>query len=269
MHSIEPSLCHNKNLLTRPVCPKPLLRVAVGILVCLALPASAQTFTDDIKVGDELSAAGIAMRGYSPPVLPLPPGRWEVVARSDENFPLTNRLNEVLSPAPKVVLTLVNKELLGKVFAAVVNYSPEVVPIRWTNPPCAAPRTSFTDSAGTTPESLDYACARVWYHPAGLQRYIANAASSENEWEKKYIAPLARGKETFPDPVIWVVTIANRDRGRLFEVTLLARSTLSGKVEDSFDQGIRTWVNGFEKALIGGLHGDKASIAEFPAPPLP
>lgn len=209
------------------------------------------------------------MRGFSPPVMPLPPGDWEVVARSDETFPLTNRLNEIVPPAPKVVLTLVNKELLGKVFAAVVTYSPEVVPIRWTSPPCTAPGASFTDSAGTTEGSLDYACARVWYHPAGLRRYISNAGGSEKNWEKQYIAPLAQVKETFPDSVIWVVTTANRDRGRLFDVTLLARSTLSGKVDDAFDQGIRSWVNGFAKALIGGLHGDKASVVDFPAPSLP
>lgn len=229
----------------------------------------AQTFTDEIKVGTQLTPAGITMRGFSAPVFPLPPGNWEVLARSDEGYALSNRLGEVLAPAPKVVLTLFNKSMSANAAIVLATYSPEVVRIRWRNSPCEIAKEDFVDSAGTTTGSLDYACAKGTYSQRGLKNYIAKSLASDSDWRKKYIAPLAPFVETLPDANIWINFTTNRDRGRTFDMTVIGRSSLTGKVDDAFDKSIRAWVNLTEKALIAALNGDKSTISEFPSPILP
>ena len=102
---------------------KTLFNLTLTLALALPFMAHAQTPTDDIKVGSALTSAGIQMRGFNAKAFPLPIGNWEVVSRLDEKYELSNREGAV-APAPKVVLTLVNKDFAGSIAAAVVTYSP-------------------------------------------------------------------------------------------------------------------------------------------------
>lgn len=148
--------------------------LALAISALLPCLAQAQTPTDSIQVGSMLSSAGIQMRGYSARSFPLPPGNWEVLARFDEQYQLSNR-SGTASPAPKVVLTLLNKDTTGSIAAAVVTYSPEVTRIRWNNSSCEAPNGGFADAVGTTTGSLDFVC--VASANQSLLRPMANSRS--------------------------------------------------------------------------------------------
>ena len=240
--------------------------LALAITLVMPVIAQAQTPTDSIQVGSTLSSAGIQMRGYSSKTFPLPPGNWEVLARFDEQYQLSNR-SGTASPAPKVVLTLLNKDTKGSIAAAVVTYSPEVTRIRWNNSSCEAPNGGFADAVGTTTGSLDFACVAVTYNQAGLQRFITNSASSTNVWTHTYLPPLIPYVATMPDANVWVNLGSNHDQGRTYSMTLLGRNSTNMQAGGSFDQAVRLWANGAGKALIAAHAGDASAIGEFPLVP--
>ena len=270
------------------------------LILALAMPfmAHAQTATDDIKVGTNLTSAGIQMRGYFPKSFPLPPGDWEVLARFDEQYQLSNREGAV-PPAPKVVLTLLNKDITSGIAAAVVTYSPEVTRIRWSNPTCEARPGGFADTVGTSTGSVDYVCADVTYNQAGLRRFISNAAQNSNTWAHTYLPPLIPHVANMPDANVWINLSSNQDRGRTYSMTLMGRNSpnvqlgnkvgdkvtdnagekggvkadaiagakLGGQAGEGFDLAVRHWVNAVGKALIAAHNGDRSAIGEFPAVP--
>ena len=239
------------------------LSMAVSSLL-LAPYALAQIHTDEIKVGTRLTAAGITMRGGAAPVLPLPPGHWEVVGRSDGDLGLKTNYGKEVTPTSKVDLTMVNRDMTGPVAVVVAEYLPDGKNIDWTNVLCAQGNESFVDTVGTSTSTIDYACARVRYNQTGLKAFIANSPKSENQWTKKYVSPLAPYSKSMPDTGILVFLNVNRDKERAFVMTVLARSNFAANFNESFDNAVRSWVNATGKALIAATYGRFEAIPEFP-----
>jgi hypothetical protein len=243
---------------------KTLLNLTMILALALPFMARAQTATDDIKVGSLLTSSGIKMQGFIAKSFPLPSGNWEVLSRLDEEYQLSNRDGE-MPPSPKVILTLVNKDLSGSVAAAIITYSPEVVRIRWSNSSCEAPANGFADTAGTTAGTLDYVCVSVTYNKTGFKQLIGNSFNSTNAWTRRVMPSLIPFVAGLPNAYVWVNLTSNQDRGRTYNMTLLARSSANMVIGDSFDQSVRLWANAAGKALIAAHNGDAGAIAKFPS----
>lgn len=244
---------------------KNLFPLTLTLVLALPFAAQAQTASDDIKVASVLTSAGIQMRGFFAKAYPLPSGNWEVLARFDEKYELTNR-DGALPPASKVVLTLLNKDPAATVAAAVLTYSPDVTRIRWPNAPCEAPANSgFADAVGTNPGSIDFVCVTGWYRKAGFKKFISESAGNSNNWIKTYLPPLVPFLSSLPDAYAWMTLNSTHDRGRTYNMTLFARLSAPVVLGDSLDQSVRLWANGAGKALVAAHNADPAVVPEFPA----
>lgn len=231
---------------------------------CLLISASlsmAQVPTESIRLGSLLDASGIRLSTFGKP-LPLPPGQWEVMRRSDSEIPLTG---ESRTHAPRVSLTLRNVDTDAPVAAMVIDYTPDPIRIRWNgNSPCQDPKAAFVDDFGTTTGSLSYACATAYVVKQGFRQVVAGTASQSSGWLKENLSVLAPYLADIPDRCVWTRMHFNRDAGRSIAMALISRSTMEPKAGDALDAVTRSWVRSTGRAYLDFLEGNASVVPAYP-----
>ena len=227
----------------------------------LASQAMAQVPSDAIKQGTVLNASGIQLSGFGK-AMPLPPGNWEVVRRTDTEIKLTG---EGPSVAPVVDLVLRNTDASAPLAAVMLAYTPEAIRIRWkSNVKCEDPNANLVDDHGTTAGSLTYACSISYVNKEGFKKFVTNAPSHTNDWVKTHLSPLVPFVADIPDRNIWSSLRVNRDRGRNIEIAFIARSNSAPWSDDPLNQSERAWIKSTGKAYIDILEGNASWVQPFP-----
>jgi hypothetical protein len=227
----------------------------------LASIALAQVPSDAIRQGTVLDAPGIQLSSFGRP-MPLPPGRWEVVSRTDSEIKLTG---EGPRMAPKVSLTVHNTDGTAPLAAMVLSYTPDAIQIRWSGyAKCEDAKANLVDDFGTTTGSLTYACSVSYVNPAGFKKFVASAPLHANAWVKTHVSPLAPFVADMPDKSIWSTLQLNRDRGRSLEFAFIARAHPAALPGDPLTPAERDWIQSTGRAYIDFLQGNASTIGAFP-----
>lgn len=212
-------------------------------LLAIATTSQAQVAYDQIEVGTTLTASGIALGLFSKPI-PLPEGNWAVVNRSVVELPLTGGRSDSPSSTPRVSLTLRRLDRGDSpLFAMVVHFTPNSIPINWGNHPCTTDDPlGLVDNFNVNANAMLYACARsnALYN---LRQIVKDAPTGPDNWFKAYLSGLAPHADELPNSAVAVDINSNKFRGKAMNITFLLRADANADVNPAYRQHLQTWMH--------------------------
>ena len=228
---------------------------AVSATLCCSF-AVAQTPYDKIDVGTILkggnaaNGGGIGLGTFVKP-LPLPEGEWLVVNKRIDSIGLTGGNGP--SQTPKISLTLKNNVAAVQIFAMVLTFTPDAVPIRWGNNKCESsnPKT-LVDDFGLSPSGLLYMCANT-VQLSAFKNTVASTPQSSIKWYKANLTALSEYPNDIADSAFLVDLYGSRDRGRSINLTFLIKREGDVASDATYATHIKDWVHttglSFKKVL--------------------
>ncbi len=218
--------------------------------------ADAQTSYEKIEVGTVLTSAGISLSSFAKPI-PFPEGEWVVVGKRIENLPLSGGREK---STPKVFLTLKNDTANSPIFAMVMAFTPNSVPINWGNTKCESsnPKT-LVDDYGTTPDSMLYVCGVVNSF-SNFKKMVAASPASSNQWMKTNFSGLVQYPDTISDNVLWINVNGNRFRGKSFNFTFFVKRKGDVATDSDYAKYIKDWTHATGLALSNALENKEAKF---------
>jgi len=236
---------------------------AVLIAVLCGL-AEAQTAYDKVEVGTLLkggAGGGIGLGTFVKP-LPLPEGEWLVVNKRVDGIPLTTNGMPV-TPAQFMRLTLKKNTPEGLLFAMVVEFTPDAVPIIWGTGPCTStnPVVLF-DSLDLAPGGTLFVCAKVFPN-TNFKKTIATAAESPDVWLKNNMTAMAAYPDDVENNALSVSVTGSRDRGRRIGYFFFAKREGDIAKDPAYAKHVKDWLRSLGLSLRKMLEND-ATMFELP-----
>lgn len=235
--------------------------------------AMAQTNFGDIKVGDTLNGKGVSLGDFVKPV-PLPQGEWIVVARNDQMQAVGGPVDISQSSTMDVSLTLKSTDVNNNIVAIVLDFLPNSRDLIYNNGKCETGSYTIWNTFETTTSTLTFACATGHLYGNGFKKFIHDAASGSDEWNKNRFGPLTPFLIDIPDTMGWVRFAGNRSRGgRRVGYLVFFKTAQSREKATVFESAIKSWVQSTGGAMVDYLEGRNSTMVAFPAvealPPQP
>jgi len=244
----------------------PLIKcLLLGLIAVFSVSVSAQTEFEKIDVGTVLTKEGIKLGIFVKPI-PLPDGEWQVVNKRIEEIPLT-RGGAATTPARDIWLTLKNnKASESPIFAIVMGFTPDAVPIRWNgNGNCENTNSkALVDDYGLTRDSLTYVCGKAW-SLSNYKKRVSTTAESNSKWDKDNLTALSAFLEDIPDKVLQVGVSGNKDQGRKISLTFLLKREDDFLTNPDYAKYAKDWMHTAGISLKSILQND-AAIFALPSP---
>lgn len=231
---------------------------AAPVKIVPAPPApAAWTASDSLQIGSSVSKA-IALEPFAKP-MPLPPGQWVVVGRVNRDVNLVS--GRVTS---EITLTLKNADPKADMAVLVLAFNPERFNQSISSSKCDSTKFPIIEDYGTTAESDVYACTYGRLSTASLKQRVMKAATTEVEWDKKYLSPLVPYAADMPENYLWLWFTTKRADTRRLSYTLFSRVPAKVATGDKFDLATRAWIQSTGQGLMDFLRNRDSAIAGFP-----
>jgi hypothetical protein len=241
-------------------CPSVRSLCGIAIVTSLSSPAFAQVPYDKIEIGTTLDATGIALGMFSKPI-PLPEGKWSVVGKREESLPLSGGHSDSPSSTPRVSLTLRNTDRQDSpLFAMVVSFTPNSIPINWGNGKCLANGPlGLADDFGMKPDAMLYVCARA---EAGynFRQTVITANESVSPWIRNFMPALIPFASEIPTNVVLADVYGNKFRGKSMGITFLLRADANADVNQAYRSHLTTWMNAAGLSWAKVLNNDATKL---------
>lgn len=216
------------------------------------------TSSDALQIGSSVSKA-IALEPLAKP-MPLPPGTWVVVGRMSRDIPLVS--GRVTS---EISLTLKNADPKADLAVLVLAFNPERFTQSISTSKCDLTKFPILEDYGTTAESEVYACTYGRLYTTGsFKQRVMKAATTEIEWDKKYLSPLEPYAADMPEGYLWLWFTVKRADTRRLSYTLFGRVPAKVATGDKFDVATRAWIQSTGQGLMDFLRNKDSAIAGFP-----
>lgn len=217
--------------------------LGIAITTSLSTHIFAQVPYDKIEIGTTLDATGIALGMFSKPI-PLPEGKWSVVGKREESLPLSGGRSDSPSSTPRVSLTLQNTDLQDSpLFAMVVSFTPNSIPINWGNRKCVANGPlGLVDDFGMNPDAMLFVCAHA-DASYNFRQTVLNANESVSPWIKNFMPALIPVANEIPASVVLLDLYGNKFRGKWMGITFLLRADANADVNVAYRSHLSTWMN--------------------------
>lgn len=235
---------------------------------CAASIVFAQTAYDKMEVGTQLDSKGISFSPFSAP-LPLPPGDWLLVGKTNSSIGLTGGSLGSSNSAPEVVVALKSQNAGNPVELLMVTFTPDSVPIVWRSPACNLIGTAgapFKDDFGTLPTGLTYGCARGLYVTAGHRAMVDNLAHGTNAINRDLYSGFVPYISSINDSSLFLSMTFSADKGRRVSYQMHVRAPSSIQKGDAFDVATQAWVHETGLAIQAALRNKSVPITAFPGP---
>jgi len=236
---------------------------AALIAVCCGL-VEAQTVYDKVEVGTVLkggAGGGIGLGTFVKP-LPLPDGEWLVVNKRVDGIPLTTN-GMPGTPAQFMHLTLKKNASEGLLFAMVVEFTPDSIPINWGNGPCTSTNPAvLVDTLDLAPGGTLFACARALSR-SNFKKTIATTAEGTDVWYKSNMTALAGYPDDVENNILSVSVAGTRDRGRRIGYSFFAKREGDIAKDPAYAKYVKDWTRSLGLSLRKVLEND-ATVFELP-----
>lgn len=226
-------------------CPtlRSLAGFGIAVVTTLCAPAFAQVPYDQIEIGTTLDATGISLGLFSKPI-PLPEGKWSVVDKHEEQLRLSGGRSDSPTSTPRVSLTLRNTDRQDSpLFAMVVSFTPNSIPINWGNQKCMAHGPlGLVDDFGMNPDAMLFVCAHA-DASYNFRQTVINANENVSPWVKNFMPALIPFASEIPTNVVLVDIYGNKFRGKWMGITFLLRADANADVNQAYRSHLSTWMN--------------------------
>lgn len=230
--------------------------LVAGLFALSCTLATAQTNYKDIEVGTVLQT-GIGLGTFTKP-LPLPEGEWLVINKRVDTVNLTGG---AVSSAPRIVLTLKNKQPTSVLFAMVMSFTPDSININWGNNKCELSASkAFADDFGYNPNAMLYVCAKASTFDK-FKNALATIPENNNRWLKSNLTALSAYVDEVPDNALFVDVYGNRFGGKSISYTFLLKREGEINADAAYTQFIKEWTHGAGKTLEKVLDNSVTTLA--------
>lgn len=228
----------------------------------MAGTCQAQVDYTDVKAGTVLTGKGIRIGAFIKPV-PLPPGEWLVLARHDSRLPIADGDGSFDSTA-QVTFTLKSSNTGNPIYALLVSFAPDSIPVDWNGRFCDTTDQVFSISYGPEKYSGTNACASGQWSPRGLRAFLHKAPTHSNATVRSDYAALAPYAAQAPEPFVAIQLNARRDKGRNVDYLAYASAPAHFKRGDAFDKQTQEWTKNSAQAVIDMLNNTATTMPAFP-----
>lgn len=240
------------------------LFAALGLAVLWIAGASqAQVDYTDVKVGTLLDGKGIRIGAFIKPV-PLPPGDWLVLARNDSRLPISGS-DGIFDSTAQVSVTLKSTNSGNPIYALLVSFAPDAIPVDWSGRFCDTTGTVFSATYGPKTYGGANACASGQWSLHGLRAFLRNAPTDSNATVRDDYAALAPYAAQAPEPYVAIQINARRDKGRNVDYLAYASAPANFKRGDDFDTQTQEWTQHSAQAAMDMLNHTATAMPAFPA----
>ena len=205
-----------------------------------ALVGQAQTNYDKVEAGTVLTG-GIGMGTFVKP-MPLPPGEWVVLSKSDGSTAVGG--SPLYSPGstPTVSIVARNGASNSPLVALIVEFLPNSLPLKYSNNDCKQGTAVFHDPLDTRTSDVLYACA-VGDVSGQFQRFVSDAPNSNNPWIKNNFSAFAPFSKSLPDTIFYVRISGNKDIGREVQYFFVAKLEGNPQSDAAYLKHITDWTH--------------------------
>jgi hypothetical protein len=236
---------------------------AIGLAALwIACASQAQVDYSDVEAGTVLDGKGIRIGAFIKPV-PLPPGAWLVLARNDSRLPISDSDGTFDSTA-QVSFTLKSTNAGNPIYALLVSFAPDSVPVDWNGRFCATSNTVFSARYGPEKYGGAIACASGQWSSRGLRAFLHHAPTHSDATVRKDYAALAPYAAQAPEPFVAIQLNARRDKGRNVDYLAYASAPAHFKRGDAFDKQTQEWTKNSAQAVIDMLNNTATTMPAFP-----
>ncbi len=239
---------------------------AAVLLLLSAASSQAQVDYTDIKVGTQLDGKGIRLGLFIKPV-PLPQGDWLVVARQDEQLPLSGSRELGGTSTALVSLTLKSRDAGNGIGALLLSFAPDSVAVLWGTGQCATENQAIVVELKGSHMRAPNGCATAQFMGPGFKEFIADADKSSNTSTKAIFGPLQPYAQAMPEQIVMLAMNARRDGGRLLKYRVFANMPAGFKPGDPFEATLKSWMTTSTQAMVDMLANDLTPMAAYPAVP--
>ena len=216
---------------------------------------------EKIEINDVIKG-GIEIGGFRQKPISIPQGDWLVVNKLTESTLLTG---SSISETPYVSFTFTNKNQSSSLIAFVIEFSPWPPSVNWKNNKCGQNATSelFVNDFGYSPESMTYACAKVFQ--INLTSLLDNAAGSSNKWTKTRLSSLSSSKDLrkhFPQDAYWMTLGVNKFRGIQINYSFFVKKESDFSSDSAYSSYLKNWLNDAGKFIYKGVE-DSTNFEEI------
>jgi hypothetical protein len=239
---------------------------AAVLLLLSATGSQAQVDYSDIKIGTQLDGKGIKIGMFIKPV-PLPAGDWLVVARQDEQLPLSGSRELGGTSTSLVSLTLKSRDAGNGIGALLLSFAPDSVAVLWGAGQCATEGQAIVVELKGSNIRAANGCATAQFMGPGFKEFIADIDKSSNASAKAGFGGLQPYAQSMPDQTVMLAMNARRDGGRLLKYRVFANMPADFKPGDPFEATLKTWMTASTQAMVDMLGNDLTPMAAYPAVP--
>ena len=258
-----------QNTKTRSVTKSCKVSSAFGLMFAAALLLSfgafAQTNVDDVKIDTIVPPGGIKLHGlFSADVLPLPPGSWKVLSRTD-----TVRDLRVIN-VNYVQLTLQTTDEESNIPFMTINVNADTANINYGSSKCIAlsAKNSIANDFGSTNSQLVNRCGKVLQIPSFAKSFVPNMAKQPIDVAGDLYQLMLDRLDAFSSShgeATVVMLNANKLRGRNASYQFILKTTDGKDFAPGLQkyEAVKDWVKATGDAVGEFLDGKSVELPGF------